>query len=130
ASAPEPAARAEAGKGADAEPASAAAEEAEPMQAEPHRPPATLPEVDEAGFALAHASPAVRRMARELGVDLGQVQGSGPKGRILKEDVQNHVKAAMSRPQARGGLGLDVPAWPEVDFARFGEVETVALSRI
>ncbi len=110
----------------DAESAAASA----PTQDVTHRPPATLPEVDEAAFALAHASPVVRRMARELGVDLGQVRGSGPKGRILKEDVQAYVKQALSRPQARGGLGLDLPAWPEVDFAKFGAVETVALSRI
>src|SRR5690606_8155472 len=87
-------------------------------------------EVDEAAFALAHASPAVRRMARELGVDLGQVRGTGRKGRILREDVQNQVEETLSRVQAGGGLGLDLPAWPEVDFARFGAVETVALSRI
>src|SRR5690606_5340273 len=116
-------------------PAAERAPEAEPREAPPappstQPPAATLPEVDEAAFALAHASPAVRRMARELGVDLGQVRGTGRKGRILREDVQNHVKETLSRVQAGGGLGLDLPAWPEVDFERFGAVETVALSRI
>ena len=90
--------------------------------------------VDEAGFARAHASPAVRRFARELGVDLGKVKGTGPKERILKEDIQGFVKEALARPAAaRGGgagLGLALPAMPVVDFAKFGPVEAKPLSRI
>jgi pyruvate dehydrogenase E2 component (dihydrolipoamide acetyltransferase) len=76
-----------------------------------------------------HASPAVRRFARELGVALGQVTGSGPRGRILKEDVQHHVKEALAAPAGRGP-GLELLPWPRVDFARFGPVETIPLPRI
>ncbi|MBI2749076.1 MAG: dihydrolipoyllysine-residue acetyltransferase, partial [Burkholderiales bacterium] len=86
-----------------------------------------------------HASPSVRLFARELGVDLGRVQGSGPKGRILKEDVQAFVKGAIAGkagapPAAEvkpgGALPFSLPAWPEVDFAKFGPVEVKPLSRI
>jgi pyruvate dehydrogenase E2 component (dihydrolipoamide acetyltransferase) len=77
-----------------------------------------------------HASPAVRRFARELGVDLTQVKGSGPKDRILKDDVQGFVKQALSQGAPEGDLPFQLPAAPEVDFARFGEIETIPLSRI
>ncbi len=83
-----------------------------------------------------HASPAVRRVAREFGVDLSQVKGNGPKGRILKEDVQDYVKYELSRPKAvagatgQGGGGLQVIDAQKVDFSKFGEVEEVQLSRI
>ena len=79
-----------------------------------------------------HASPAVRRFARELGVDLLRVKGSGPKGRILKEDVQGFVKQALTEgtPAAGPGTPFQLPAAPAVDFAKFGPVETVPLSRI
>ncbi|MGW8183757.1 MAG: 2-oxo acid dehydrogenase subunit E2, partial [Burkholderiales bacterium] len=69
--------------------------------------------------------------ARELGVDLARVRGSGPKERVLKDDVQNYVKAALARPGAgEGGLGLSLPQLPQVDFAKFGPVTTQPLSRI
>lgn len=86
----------------------------------------------EASVAKAHASPAVRRVAREFGVDLGKVRGSGPKSRILKEDVQAYVKAELSRPhgEAGGGLGFNLPPLAPVDYAKFGEVESRPLSRI
>lgn len=85
----------------------------------------------EAGFASAHASPSVRRFARELGVDLARVKGAGPKERVLKEDVQNYVKSALSQPRAaEGGLGLSLPPLPQVDYAKFGAVTTQPLSRI
>ncbi len=84
-----------------------------------------------------YASPAVRLFARELGVDLGRVTGSGRGGRILKEDVQAFVKAALasggapaSAPAVAGGGGLNLIPWPKVDFAKFGPVETRPLSRI
>jgi pyruvate dehydrogenase E2 component (dihydrolipoamide acetyltransferase) len=85
---------------------------------------------------ILHASPAVRRVAREFGVDLSQVKGTGPKDRILKEDVQDFVKYELSRPKAvagatgQGGGGLQVIDPPKVDFSKFGEVEEVQLSRI
>jgi pyruvate dehydrogenase E2 component (dihydrolipoyllysine-residue acetyltransferase) len=115
---------------------------AQPPAAIPVQAPATPPSptpgsaqapVDEAGFARAHASPAVRRFARELGVDLGRVKGTGPKERILKDDIQAFVKQTLSRPAAAtagSGLGLALPAMPAVDFAKFGPVEAKPLSRI
>lgn len=82
----------------------------------------------------AHASPSVRRLAREFGVDLTLVSGTGAKRRIVKEDVQAYVKQRLAQPQqpATGGAGggLQVLAQPKVDFAKFGEVEEVALTRI
>jgi pyruvate dehydrogenase E2 component (dihydrolipoamide acetyltransferase) len=93
------------------------------------------PELVPATGARVHASPSIRKLARELGVDLAQVTGTGPRGRILHADVQGFVKevmsgAAQARPGAGGGLGLDLPAWPKVDFARFGPVEQRPLTRI
>ena len=85
---------------------------------------------------IVHASPSVRRVAREFGVDLSQVEGSGPKNRILKEDVQQFVKYELSRPKASsapgagGEGGLQVIAQPKVDFEKFGEVEKVQMTRI
>lgn len=83
--------------------------------------------INEAGFGKAHAGPSVRKLARELGVDLTRVTGSGPKDRILHEDVKNFVKAVM-----QGGLAFDggLPKVAEVDFAKFGEIEIKPLSRI
>ncbi len=80
-----------------------------------------------------HASPSVRKLARELGVELSRVEGSGPRGRILQADVQRFVKEALTTGAgagARGVGGLDLPPWPKVDFARFGPVEVQPLSRI
>jgi pyruvate dehydrogenase E2 component (dihydrolipoamide acetyltransferase) len=99
-----------------------------PVQAEPN--PARLP----------HASPSVRKLAREFGVPLDELKGSGQKGRITAEDVQSFVKAVMSGQAstrasaqaggARGGAGLDLLPWPQVDFSRFGAVSSKPLSRI
>jgi pyruvate dehydrogenase E2 component (dihydrolipoamide acetyltransferase) len=80
-----------------------------------------------------HASPAVRRFARELGVDLTLVKGSGSKGRVLKGDVQGYVKKALTQGAAEGlgtGLPFQLPAAPEIDYSRFGEVELAPISRI
>lgn len=100
----------------------------------PHHPSAGAP----VSTGAVHASPAVRRLAREFGVDLTQVTGSGRKGRIMKEDVQAYVKYELSRPKATAatsvgagnGGGLQVIAAPKVDFSKFGEVEEIPLSRI
>ena len=96
-------------------------------------PPAPAAEAGE-GHPPAHASPGVRRFARELGVDVASVGGSGPKGRILKEDIQSFVKEALAggvRAAGGGGLAdLGLPAWPKVDFAKFGPVERQARTRI
>jgi pyruvate dehydrogenase E2 component (dihydrolipoamide acetyltransferase) len=122
-----------------AAPAPAAAAPAPAPKAEapsPSRPPpvAVEPAAEPSG-AKPHASPSVRKFARELGIDLARVTGSGPKNRILQADVQAFVKGVMARgpapaaaPAAGAGLGL-VP-WPQVDFAKFGPVETVQLPRI
>lgn len=77
----------------------------------------------------AHASPSIRRFARELGVNLPQVGGSGEKGRVTKEDVQNFVKKSLAQP-AGGGNGLQVLEMPVVDFAKYGAIELKPLSRI
>ena len=117
----------------------------EPRQ---HTPPtAALPEAEPAPTPahLPHASPSVRKLARELGVPLAEVKGSGPKGRITAEDVQDFVKAVMSGKSVtqaaaaagvgsgKGGAslgGLNLLPWPKVDFAKFGPVHTEPLSRI
>jgi pyruvate dehydrogenase E2 component (dihydrolipoamide acetyltransferase) len=85
----------------------------------------------------AHASPSVRRFARELGVDVSRVSGSGPKGRILQSDVQAYVKGVLSAPPAAApaaaapsGGGLDLLPWPKIDFSKFGPIEVQPLSRI
>ncbi|HET6440693.1 MAG TPA: dihydrolipoyllysine-residue acetyltransferase [Anaeromyxobacter sp.] len=80
---------------------------------------------------IAHASPSVRKLARELGVELVRVEGSGPRGRVLQNDVQKFVKEALLTGAGAGrGAGLDLLPWPKVDFARFGPVEVQPLSRI
>jgi pyruvate dehydrogenase E2 component (dihydrolipoamide acetyltransferase) len=95
----------------------------------PAAAPAAVPASGPVPSGQAHASPAIRKMARELGVDLSRVTGTGPRGRVLQEDVQKFVKQALAG-QVPGGVGLDLLPWPKVDFARFGQVETRPLSRI
>jgi pyruvate dehydrogenase E2 component (dihydrolipoyllysine-residue acetyltransferase) len=116
--------------------ATTAAAKPEPRPA----PSAPAAPVDSGAFKAAHASPSVRKFARELGVDLSRVKGSGPNGRILQEDVQGYVKQALAAPSPAaaagtggaiaGGGTLNLLPWPKVDFAKFGPVETKPLSRI
>ena len=100
---------------------------------------ATASDADVTGAkSYAHATPVIRRLAREFGVNLDKVKGTGRKGRILKEDVQAYVKAAVkalesgaaSATGAANGAGLGLLPWPKVDFSKFGEIEEVELSRI
>ncbi len=82
-------------------------------------------------FSKAHASPSIRRFARELGVNLDLVTGSGPKHRILKEDVQAYVKNQLSKSRSDGtGSALNLLPWPQVNFAKFGAIELKPLTRI
>ena len=142
--------------GADARPAVAEAEppEAEPPEAEPPEavssaggapdgasapdpraprgrpsPTASLA-AEPAPQPLSHATPAMRRYARELGVDLARVKGTGRKGRILREDISGFVKRTLSTPPEAAAGGTGIPPIPAVDFSRFGEIETRPLSRI
>ncbi len=80
--------------------------------------------------ARAHASPSIRRFARELGVDLGLVYGTGPKGRILKEDVKAFTKSILTSNKLTPAGGFAMPETPPVDFSKFGDIETIPLSRI
>ncbi|MDE0308863.1 MAG: 2-oxo acid dehydrogenase subunit E2 [Acidiferrobacterales bacterium] len=97
----------------------------------PKRPPILPPPVERAKGTLAHASPAVRRFARELGADLSKIRGTGAKGRIVKEDVQLYVKSILQGElsPARGGP-VGPPPIPEVDFTQFGLIESISLSKI
>jgi pyruvate dehydrogenase E2 component (dihydrolipoamide acetyltransferase) len=104
----------------------AASETADP-EPPPHPRPAPVTPTAQTGPRPPHASPSVRRFARELGTDLSKISGSGPKGRVLGSDVQDYVKAHLAQPAA-GSSGL--PPLPKVDFAKFGEVEVVPLSKI
>jgi len=116
---------------------------AEPAPSEQAAPPGEAPaapapapapaQIESEAFKKAHASPSVRKFARELGVDVSRVPGSGPKGRILQADVQGFVKQAMSAPTGGAsmrGAPFDLPPWPKVDFAKFGPVEVKPLPRI
>ena len=136
------------GAGAAPPAPTAAAQPPAPVPPSPSSPPSTafavemaerppLPAADE-GAAKPHASPSVRSFARELGVDLANVRGSGPKGRITQDDVRAFVKGIVAggarpvaaAPAAGAGGGLQVLAWPQVDFAKFGPIERVEMSRI
>ncbi|TNZ81081.1 pyruvate dehydrogenase complex dihydrolipoyllysine-residue acetyltransferase [Vibrio parahaemolyticus] len=131
-----------------AAPAAAPAPKAEAQAAAPAAAPAPKAEAPAAAAPAAtgdfkendeyaHASPVVRRLAREFGVNLSKVKGSGRKSRILKEDVQNYVKEALKRLESGAaasgkgdGAALGLLPWPKVDFSKFGETEVQPLSRI
>ncbi|KAA6099115.1 pyruvate dehydrogenase complex dihydrolipoyllysine-residue acetyltransferase [Pantoea dispersa] len=121
-----PAAKQEAAPAAEAKPAAAPAPAAAKADAK-----SEFAEND----AYVHATPVIRRLAREFGVNLAKVKGTGRKGRILKEDVQAYVKDAVKRAEAApaaaagGGIPGMLP-WPKVDFSKFGEIEEVELGRI
>ncbi|MFY8283849.1 pyruvate dehydrogenase complex dihydrolipoyllysine-residue acetyltransferase [Pseudoalteromonas sp. SSMSWG5] len=127
---------------AAAEPAPAKAEAAPAAKAPAAEKPASAPASNE-GFAdnkaYAHASPVVRRLAREFGINLANVKGTGRKNRVVKEDVQNYVKDLVKKVESgqlsagkgnAGGSELGLIPWPKVDFAKFGEIEEKKLSRI
>jgi len=118
----------------EAAPAPAAKSDAKPAAAAPAAKAESKGEFAE-NDAYVHATPVIRRLAREFGVNLAKVKGTGRKGRILKEDVQTYVKEAVKRAEAApaaasgGGLPGMLP-WPKVDFSKFGEIEEVELGRI
>lgn len=103
------------------------AQAASPVPVSPVVHPETILPVTPTG-ANVHASPSVRRIAREFGVDLRQVRATGRKGRILREDVQAYVRGELAKP--RGGIGVEIAPAPKIDFAKFGEVEIQPLSKI
>ncbi len=123
---------------ANAEPAvaatSPAAQATAPLeQMAAAEPTPASPQPGSKASGIVHASPAIRRFARELGVELARLEGTGPRGRITREDVQTFVKSALQRGTAPPGglaIGGGLPAWPNVDFAQFGTIERKPLGRI
>lgn len=104
------------------------------VRPEPQPQPVQLQPVGStsSGDKIPHASPSVRAFARELGADVAQVKGTGPKGRILKQDVQSYIKTRLQSPESQGGagFGFNLPELPDIDFSRFGPIRTQALSNI
>lgn len=94
------------------------------------QPQAAEPAAQPQGDGMVHASPAIRRFSRELGVDLRGLRGSGPNGRVTREDVQSFVKKALQTPRSEGTAFGALPAWPKLDFAQYGIIERQPLSRI
>lgn len=125
---------AEAGASEEQSPQSHAVETSQPPAREETRTPEAAPSQPVAATSAGplHAGPAVRRFARELGADLTKVSGTGPHGRITRDDVQTFVKRALAAPRAVGAFGasLELAPWPKVDFAKYGPIEVVPLSRI
>jgi len=119
-------------KEAKAEPAPAPVKQPAAQASLPRPSPRPSPtasiSINEEGFSKAHASPSVRKFARELGADLSQMSGSGAKGRILKEDVKAWVKHALEQGSQGGGLGIE--PIPEIDYSQFGDIEIQPLTRI
>ena len=109
-----------------------AVEAAPPPVAAPTPAPAAAPvAVVDTGFSKSHASPSVRAFARQLDIDIAKVNGTGRKGRVLREDVTKFLKSSTaSAPAAAGGGGMGIPAMPVVDFSKFGPVEDVEMPRV
>ncbi|KAA3630397.1 MAG: dihydrolipoyllysine-residue acetyltransferase [Proteobacteria bacterium] len=110
-------------------------EDGSPPEPSRRPPPQTRPPpVQRSGGVLPHASPGVRRFARELGADLTLIRGTGPKGRILKNNVKDFVKRRLAQPAADSGsaaaVGAGIPVMPEIDFSKFGEIEIQDMPRI
>ena len=101
---------------------SAGEDKGKPREAETQERPPTTPQI--------YAGPAVRKLARELGVDLGQIQGSGTRGRIVKQDVQAHVKQRLQQPAAPSSAPAAATSLPENDFSQFGSIEVIAMSKV
>lgn len=108
-------------------------EEAAPAK-EPAKPASTeaplAPPVEAESGSATHAGPAVRKLCREMGVDVAAVKGSGPRGRVLQEDVHSWVKQRLTESGGVGSGGTGLPALPEIDFSRFGPVERVELNKL
>ncbi|NMM25694.1 MAG: dihydrolipoyllysine-residue acetyltransferase [Glaciimonas sp.] len=123
---------------ASVKPAAAVAQQAAPAPTPAAAVPVSAPAPAQTSGSIPHASPSIRKFARELGVDLTRVAGSAPKGRITQEDVQNFVKGVMSGAigttapavGSGSGVGLDLLPWPSLDFSKYGETELLPLSRI
>jgi pyruvate dehydrogenase E2 component (dihydrolipoamide acetyltransferase) len=114
-------------------PSAAAAAPAMPTPPSVSVAPPAAPSTADTSFDIPYAGPSVRKRARERGIDLRQVRGSGPRGRILPADVDAFARAPTpaARPSATAGTaGLDLLPWPKVDFAKFGPIESKPLSRI
>ena len=112
------------------EPEQSIASKAEPAPSSPK--PSPTAKIDEVTFSKAYASPSVRKFARELGVDLGALSGTGRKNRVLRDDIKGFVKSALSSgisPQTQG-TPLGITPMPEIDFSKFGEIKTQSLSKI
>ncbi len=127
--------RIEASAGAEApapapEPVPAPAPVAPPSVAQTPAAPQPVAPAPSAPTGQSHASPSVRKLARELGVPLAEVSGTGRKGRITHDDLHGFVRRALSTPRSATPTQSDLPAWPQIDFAKFGQVERVDLSRI
>jgi pyruvate dehydrogenase E2 component (dihydrolipoamide acetyltransferase) len=112
-----------------AAPAARAETETPAAAAAPAVPKGQLPAVSETSFAKAHAGPSVRKFARELGADLGQIKGGGNKQRVTLDDVKAFIKSVMTGQLSSGGAAA-LPALPQIDFSKFGPVEEKALGRI
>jgi len=118
-----------AGEGVEPSPQPSPAKAGEGVEPSPQPSPAKAGEgAGDIGFSRSHASPSIRKLARELGVDLATVEGTGPKGRVLDSDVKAYVKRVLSQPPPTPAAAL--PSVPEVDYAAFGPVERRPLSRI